>query len=215
VTEQLSVERVEPVRIPALPPSGDPDYPRPEIRTLSNIREKNKEKERARKKQRAPLTPFSPNEANRLYCKENGIDLDAEIESFKEVHTGKKTQFEFKRWIDKAIVYKNKPAKIQEKSINPNEPHSTVADWDSPFHPSWDNRQDNYRELESKRILLVREYHLPDHFSCIHSLATLEKIVKNLSLKKESSHGSETGSEARRDNTRGSGVCNAAKYLPH
>ncbi len=61
-----------------------------------------------RKEERETLPHFEPDNENIALCDRECIDLKTEIESFMNRHSGQKTQYEFRRWLQNAIDYKHK-----------------------------------------------------------------------------------------------------------
>lgn len=77
---------------------------------------------------------FLPNDENVALTKEFKLDIREEMESFLNRHRGKKSQYEFGRWIKYSYDYKNKKSSHAPQ----NEIRSTVPAW-GPGHPTWDS----------------------------------------------------------------------------
>ncbi len=99
----------------------------------------NKKTNRERKaKNQNPLSgflKFNPTEANKRMCNDLGLSLKEEMNSFENRHHGKKTSYEFERWMKSSFDYKKKkpPLRIVEN----NGPKQTAQFW-GPGHPSYD-----------------------------------------------------------------------------
>lgn len=79
---------------------------------------------------------FFPDEINEKLLQSFNLDLAEELESFKNRHKGKFTQYEFKRWITNSRKYKDND-KSKLSVINANQTRSTVKEY-GPGHPSYD-----------------------------------------------------------------------------
>jgi len=97
-----------------------------------DITNKEKEREGSRKK-RAPLSIFKPDKESTALAKDLKLDLTAELKSFENRHKGKKTQYEFQRWLKSAFDY-NQKSKASGSKI---EVKSTVPEY-GPGHPVWE-----------------------------------------------------------------------------
>lgn len=88
-------------------------------------------------KERGALSNFLPDEENIKLAKMLNIDFYTELESFNNRHKGKKTQYEFKRWLNMAKEHSE--GKSSGKTKQPKqESRCTVPDW-GPGHPSYDS----------------------------------------------------------------------------
>lgn len=76
-----------------------------------------------KKTKREALSGFEPDEANTVLAKDLSVDLAQELQSFKERHKGKKTQYEFSRWLKHAKEYQSSKKVNNFKQI---EPYSAV-----------------------------------------------------------------------------------------
>lgn len=103
------------------------DTPRGVLKTPlnNNINNKNNRE--------SALSDFSPNEENVSLCKEFNLSLEEELSSFKNRHKGKKSQYEFERWLKNAKQYKDR-----NKSNQNNEIRSSVPEY-GPGHPRWES----------------------------------------------------------------------------
>jgi hypothetical protein len=93
-----------------------------------NNQYKRNNKERGREKQRPALSDsFLPNDENLILAKDLRLNIEDELESFKNRHKGKKTQYEFSRWLKTAKEYQNRtPAKVE-----PPKPREwNMAEWE-------------------------------------------------------------------------------------
>lgn len=115
---------------------GNPHDSQEEILMQSNINNNTKinKKERGTNhitenqpsgtKKQKPLSVFEPNQENKTYALENKIDLSKELESFNQRHKGKKTQYEFKRWLENTKEYLEKKQPKVNRGVT-----DTRSDW--------------------------------------------------------------------------------------
>lgn len=78
------------------------------------------------------LSNFKPDESNIMLAKDLRLDLPQEIESFKNRHKGKASQYEFSRWLKAAKEY-------QTKNGNGQQAKCSIMEW-APGHPDYDRR---------------------------------------------------------------------------
>jgi len=69
------------------------------------------------------LSIFEPDEASTILCSDLRLDMTVELQSFRERHKGKKTQYEFQRWLKSAKEYAERKS---GKAIAQAEPYSAV-----------------------------------------------------------------------------------------
>ncbi len=129
--EKLSIKQKEPVRKSALPPCGNPHYPRAEIRTRSNISNNKKEKERPPAPKTRATLPFSITPQEREEAKARGIDIDACYKKFTERLKGRKfKRSDWETWLRNEIPPTNTRS-------NQNEPRCTLKFYE-PGNPDYD-----------------------------------------------------------------------------
>ncbi len=74
--------------------------------------------------EREALSEFKPDEESICMANNLNLDLQKELLSFKERHKGKKTQYEFRRWLENSHIYLSKKKIINnysQKNINDDE----------------------------------------------------------------------------------------------
>lgn len=129
-----------PVKMTPLGASKCPPPPRqndaPYNNNINNNKSNNK-REREKQK-RASLSPFHPSEQNTLLCKDYGLDLKQELESFMNRHKGEKTQYEFRRWLENGLKHKSITRNAQSIQQLQNQTRCEVPEW-GPGHPSYDS----------------------------------------------------------------------------
>jgi len=77
---------------------------------------------------------FKPEQSNIELAKDLGVNLERELESFRDKHEGRKTQEQFKHWLIKAHEY----GKSRKPMAAVNEQKCTIPFW-GPGHPTWDS----------------------------------------------------------------------------
>lgn len=92
---------------------------------------------------------FLPDEQNQFLCKDLGLTLAEELDSFRNRHKGEKSQYEFGRWMKASKEYRSRNQPAQEI-------RSTVKDWQvvKAETAAWEKQQ---RALEDMREKLIRE----------------------------------------------------------
>lgn len=75
--------------------------------------------EKRESKERSLLSFFEPDETNKILCRDLRLDLAQQAESFLNRHKGKKTQYEFTRWLKAAKEYadRNKPKEEMRSTV--------------------------------------------------------------------------------------------------
>jgi hypothetical protein len=77
------------------------------------------------------LSNFQADESNTLLCRDLGLSMKDELESFHNRHKGEKNQYEFGRWLKNSHEYRKRkqgvatPGKV--------ETHSPVQEWKDPY----------------------------------------------------------------------------------
>jgi hypothetical protein len=112
------------------------------INNINNIN--NIKRESTIRKKRESLSDFFPNEENQLLCKDLRLNINDEIESFKNRHRGKKTQYEFSRWLKSSKQYQS--SKSENREIR-----STVPLY-GPGHPTWEALHGNKEKAHGSEI---------------------------------------------------------------
>jgi hypothetical protein len=110
------------------------DYQPASFQPTINNRYTNKEKIKIKK--RDALSDFLPNEENVNLAKTLNIDFYKELESFNNRHKGKKTQYEFARWLKSANEYAN--IKKQTKIVTNNNQTQCTLKFYAAGHPDFD-----------------------------------------------------------------------------
>lgn len=88
-------------------------------------------------KQRKERSVFEPNAENQKLCQDHGINIGIELNSFKNIHKGKKTQMAFCVWVHRAIEHYEKRHKKPEVK-------STVPDYKSEKdHKKYTSNKEN------------------------------------------------------------------------
>jgi len=105
--------------------------------TLSTKKKNIKEEQR----ERASLPVdnfFKPDEGNVILCKDLGLNLQEELESFQN-RSKHHTQYDFGRWLKKGKEYKERLTNRNNGHTYhpPNEPRCAVPDY-GPGHPRWE-----------------------------------------------------------------------------
>jgi hypothetical protein len=90
---------------------------------ITNKEKATKQRESTARKKRVPLSEFSPNKNHVLLAKAFEVDLNKEVDSFKNRHSGKgNLEYEFEQWLNKAKEYKHSQLKkIAFKTIEKEE----------------------------------------------------------------------------------------------
>lgn len=111
-------------RLPDPSPTGD---------TINTYNQNRLSKQREAQKSRSlSLSNFSPEEQNQFLCRDLRLDLQEEITSFKNRHSGSgNLQYEFSRWLKRSAQYR------QERSQPKEEVRCTVPEF-GPGHPTWE-----------------------------------------------------------------------------
>jgi hypothetical protein len=70
-------------------------------------------------KREGSLVDFCPDESNEVLCQDLRLDLTHELQSFKNRHRGKATQYEFSRWLKNSKEYQSKKGNGEVRSNVP------------------------------------------------------------------------------------------------
>ncbi len=134
--------------------------------TIECERESVRDRERDALQNSAPLSliNFYPSEENIHLCAKLNLNLDNEIESFKNRYDGKSKnfQYEFKRWLGNSVEYRqNKKNKFQSQEKK-------------SYHPSFQQFSTNgetLKKMEEKKMIEEKEIKLRSE---------LTKKIKNI-----------------------------------
>jgi len=111
------------------------------ITTRERKRENTEERESA-------LSVFLPDDQNLILCTELKLEVQEELESFRNRYKGNVSQYEFSRWLKNSHSYKIRKIAPNE-GTRANEPRNAIKEF-GPGHPEWERRQEWEKKHGSK-----------------------------------------------------------------